>query len=1242
MRLGERLLRQARPVRAALALAVGLGLLAGVVVAGQARFLSGVVSQVFLEDRSLAQVTPMLAVLLVLALVRAALAWGSEVAANRVAGRVKSDLREQLVTHLLALGPAYTRGERSGELSNTAVEGIEALDAYFCQYLPQLALAALVPVTVLLFVFPLDWVSGLVLLLTAPLLPVFMVLIGNLADGLTRRQWTSLSRMSAHFLDVLQGLSTLKVLGRSREEIGTIAEISDGFRKATMGVLRVAFLSALVLEMVATVSTAVVAVQVGLRLLYGHLSFEQAFFVLLLAPEFYLPLRLLGTRFHAGTAGVGAARRIYEVLSTKVEAQSESEAEAGLCLSLDLADVHYAYDEGQRPALRGLSLSIAQGEKVALVGPSGAGKSTVAHLLLRFVEPDHGTIIVDGRDLHSIPATVWRREVAWVPQDPYLFFGSVADNIRLARPEASADDVAWAARQAHAHAFIEALPQGYDTVIGERGARLSGGEAQRIALARAFLKDAPFVILDEATANLDPETDDLIQEALARLLQGRTALIISHRLGTAVRADRIVVMDEGRAVESGSHAALLQQGGLYRRLVTAYASNPGYRPEATSSVTPSLGKATAPCLPPGARDIPCLPPGARDIPCPPPGATAKEAVALRCATGIAILRRDRVAPPATVPAPFAALSDNKRSARPPRTLARLLSLATAFFGQMALAVLLGVATIGSSIGLMTTSAYIIARAALHPSIADLQVAIVGVRFFGIARGMARYLERVVSHDVTFRLLARLRVWFYQALEPLAPARLMQYRSGDLLSRIVADVDTLQDFFLRAIAPPAVAVLATVLAAILVGSFNPWLAIPLLGFLLMAGAGVPLLVWALSRTPGRLLVQVRSELNATLVDGIQGLPDLLAFGQEARTRDKVRGLSRDLGTQQARMASIGGLHTALTGLLMNLATLVELGVAIPLVSTGHLDGVFLALLTLAVMSSFEGVLPLSQAFQTLAGSLEAGRRLFEIVDTEPAVYEPPSPNPVPISKNAALRAEGVTFSYAPGLLPALDGISFELPRGKRLAVVGPSGAGKSTLIHLLLRFWETQGGHILLDGRELREYGQDDWRRLVGVVSEHTHLFNATVRENLLLARPEASDEEMVQAARGAQIHEFVESLPQGYDTWIGEQGLRLSGGQRQRLAIARAILRDAPLLILDEPTANLDALTEREVLASVRALMAGRTVLIVTHRLVGLEDADEILVLRSGRIVERGRHRELLAVNGLYHRMWEIQTQALV
>ena len=1215
MNLDRRLLKVATGSRAALAVTIGLGFAGGVLVVLQARYLSEAIARSFLEHRGSQEVKGPLLLLLGIIVLRAGFAWASEISASAIARRVKTTLRGQLLEHLFALGPAYTNGERTGELANTALEGVEDLDAYFSRYLPQLALAALVPVTFLLFIFPVDPLSGAVLLVTAPLIPLFMILIGGAAQALTRRQWGTLSRLSAYFLDVLQGLTALKTLGRSKAQARVIAEASERFRQATMSVLRVTFLSALALELVSTLSTAVVAVEIGLRLLYGRLSFEQAFFVLVLAPEFYLPIRLLGARFHAGMSGVAAAKRIFEILETPLpegkalptlQRSASPGNERSRPSAIRFEDVCFAYSEG-RPALKGVSFALEPGEITALVGPSGAGKSTVAGLLLGFLRPDQGRITVGDLNLSDLPLAGWRSRLAWVSQNPYLFDDTVSANIALARPGASFDEIVKAARLANAHEFIQELPDGYDTRIGERGTRLSGGQAQRIALARAFLKDAPILILDEAGANLDPEGEALLVQAFERLLENRTALIIAHRLSTVFRADKILVFEDGRLVEKGSHAELLKHGNLYRQLVATY------RGEAGGLILPAF-EGRAMDSPPG---------------------------------------RSNGRFPVQRASPASAL-ESLSSPALASSFWRLLKLAAPFAGLAVLAALLGFATVGSGIGLLAASAFILSAAALHPSIAVLQVAIVGVRFFGLSRGFFRYLERYLSHEVTFRLLANLRVWFYQALEPLAPARLLGYHSGDLLARILGDIQNLENFYVRALAPLGTAFLTGLAACAFMAYFAPLLALALVVFLAAAGIGVPALVRLLSRETARREVLTRAALKTALVAGLQGLADLLTNGAEVRQKKRIATLSRALALAQRRMAHLTGLQAGLEILLANLGMWAVLVLAIPLVQAGRFEGVYLAVIVLAALASFEAVAPLPAAFQALESSLESARRLFEIVDARPEVRDPENPQPAP--RAYGLHVQDVSFRYpAPetfeGSTPlrtrmkgaplVLDRIRFDLGERKRLAIVGPSGAGKSTLAHLLLRFWEYEQGEILLGGKDLRGYRGDDLRRAIGVVSQNAYLFNASVRENLLVACPKATEEQLVQAAQAARLHEFIQSLPQGYETWIGEHGLRLSGGERQRLAIARALLKDPPLLILDEATANLDALTEREVLGIIQELMQGRTTLWITHRLAGMEAMDEILVLCEGRIVERGRHSELLAAGGTYRRMWELQNGRL-
>ena len=570
MNFDRRLFGQLRQVRWLLILTLIASLLTSAAILGQAKALSRTIRLAFLQHQDLQATSPFLFIFLLLTVGRAFFHWLSQEASSRMASRIKVDLRRRVSEHLIGLGPYYVRSRTSGELTNTLLNGIDALDAYFSQYLPQLFLAVLIPVLILVFVFPIDVLSGFVFLITAPLIPVFMVLIGDVAQTLTKRQWRTLSRMSAYLLDVLQGLTTLKVLGRSRDQVQKIAEITEAFRHRTMRVLRVAFLSALALELLATISTAIIAVEIGLRLLYGKMAFESALFILILAPEFYLPLRQLGTRFHAGLEGVSAAQSLFRILDEPVVSfRGTAKRLASPAFAIEFQNVSYTYSGGTRPAVEAVSFRIEPKSMTALVGPSGAGKSTLIGLLLRFIVEQEGAILVDGEPLGNFDPTAWRRHVAWVPQAPYLFHTSVYENIRLARPGATEAEVVRAARLAHLHEFITSLPDGYQTQVGERGTRLSGGQAQRLAVARAFLKDSAFIILDEPTSHLDPQGERLLSEAIHRLVENRTVLLIAHRLSTVRKADRIVVLARGRVAEIGTHRDLLQRGRFYKELVGA-------------------------------------------------------------------------------------------------------------------------------------------------------------------------------------------------------------------------------------------------------------------------------------------------------------------------------------------------------------------------------------------------------------------------------------------------------------------------------------------------------------------------------------------------------------------------------------------------------------------------------------------------------------------------------------------------
>jgi ATP-binding cassette, subfamily C, bacterial CydD len=546
--LDPRLLRYSAAARGYLAVTVGLGLAATGLILIQAGLLAHLLASAA-TGTGVAMLAGSLGALLAVLLARAAANYGGETAALRAAAAVKSQLRRRLTDHALRLGPSWLARRRPGEVTTLATRGLDGLDAYFARYLPQLVLACIVPFAVLIRVGLADWISGLIVALTLPLIPFFAIVIGLRTKAVTQRQWRLLARLGGHFLDVVEGLPTLKLFGRGKPQAEVIGQVTDEYRSATMASLRLAFLSGFVLDLTAALATALVAVEVGLRLLAGHVSYQTALLVLLLTPEAYLPLRAVGTQFHASTEGAAAARDVFQILDTPVPAtQPARAARRPVDLRKDtiwLSQVTLTYPGRDHDALSGVSLSIRPGDQITLAGPSGAGKSSLLALLLRFAQPSSGRMDVGGVDLASVPLDEWRRQIAWVPQHPYLFATSVADNIALGRPEASPKAIQEAARAAGAAEFIEDLSEGYDTMVGERGLRLSSGQRQQIALARAFLRDAPLLLLDEPTAHLDAASAARLAAALGTLAVGRTVIQVSHAPSPASSAGRVLTLDQG-------------------------------------------------------------------------------------------------------------------------------------------------------------------------------------------------------------------------------------------------------------------------------------------------------------------------------------------------------------------------------------------------------------------------------------------------------------------------------------------------------------------------------------------------------------------------------------------------------------------------------------------------------------------------------------------------------------------------
>ncbi|WP_344045858.1 thiol reductant ABC exporter subunit CydD [Streptomyces thermoalcalitolerans] len=1155
--IDPRLLRHARATRLFLVAVVGLGAVGAGLMIAQAMLIAEVVVGAFQHHRTVAALRTPLLLLVAVACGRALVSWLTELAAHRASAAVKSELRGRLLERATALGPGWLSGQRTGSLVALATRGIDALDDYFARYLPQLGLAVVVPVAVLARIVTEDWVSAALIVGTLPLIPVFMVLIGWATQSRMDRQWRLLSRLSGHFLDIVAGLPTLKVFGRAKAQAESIRRITGEYRRATMRTLRIAFLSSFALELLSTLSVALVAVAIGMRLVHGGMDLYTGLVILVLAPEAYLPLRQVGAQYHAAAEGLAAAEEVFAVLETPVPVSGTGAVPTG---TLAFEKVTVRYPGRSADAVTDVSFAVRPGETVALVGPSGAGKSTLLNVLLGFVRPTAGRVRIAGADLADLDLEQWRSRIAWVPQRPHLYAGTVAENVRLARPDADDAAVRSALADAGALEFVDTLPEGMDTRLGEDGAGLSAGQRQRLALARAFLADRPVLLLDEPTAALDGATEAEIVAAVRRLSAGRTVLMVVHRPALLEVADRVV-----RLGEAESHASA-------RAAVSSSTARPADKP---------LPEHTAASPGPEAE-----------------GAAAKGDVLTR----------------------VRAMSGPRR-------------------GRLFLALLLGSLALGSAVGLMATSGWLISRASQQPPVLHLMMAVTATRAFGIGRAVFRYTERLVSHDAVLRVLADVRVAVYRRLERLAPAGLHRMRRGDLLTRLVADVDALQDYWLRWLLPAGAALIVSMASVVFTGRLLPEAGAVLAAGLLAAGAGVPLVTGAVSRRAEHRLAPARGALATRVTDLLTGTAELTVAGalpaRTAETRRADDALTR-ISSRAATATAIGGGLTALiSGLTVAAAAL--LGARA--VADGRLAGVAMAVVVLTPLAAFEAVLGMPLAVQYRQRVRRSAERVYEVLDAPGPVHEPERPRQAPASP-FPLVIDRLTARHAGQDRPALSGVSLTLTQGRRVAVVGPSGSGKTTLAQVLLRFLDAEAGTCTLGGVDARDLSGDDVRRLVGLCAQDAHLFDSSVRENLLLAKKDATEAELRDALARARLLDWVDTLPDGLDTLVGEHGARLSGGQRQRLALARALLADFPVLVLDEPAEHLDLATADALTADLLAATEGRTTLLITHRLAGLEAVDEVIVLDRGHVVQRGTYAELAALPGPLRQMVEREAEA--
>ena len=1176
MHLEPRLWRFTAGVRGRIAAATAIGVLAAAVGVGRLALLGWLIAQVFAGAPPADLALPILGVAATMVL-RGLLEHWRTMVAHETAAQVQKRLRRALFDKIASLGPAYVGRERSGAITLTLIDGVEQLETYFGQYLPQLLVSILTPILIFAFVAWLDLPVALVLTgfaLAALFLPSLWHRFDvNHAQGRQR----AYAAFASEFLDSIQGLATLKAFGQSRSRADMLAFKARDLFQRTMWVLATNVLTRGITDCCIAIGAAAALTLGAWRVQAGEMELASLLIILMMGVEIFRPMRDLRSVLHQGMVGMSAAQGIYRIFDAAPDVHDAPAAGDAdhLAPSVAFENVVFRYPGARRDAHRGVSFDVRPGERVGLVGPSGSGKSSVVRLLLRFFDPDSGVVRIGGRDLRTLSFREIRRNIAVVSQDAFLFHGTVADNIRIGRPDAPMADIVAAARAANIHDFVETLGDGYDTVVGEKGVKLSGGQRQRVAIARALLRDAPILVLDEALSAVDAENEATIQAALDRLMQGRTTLVLAHRLSSVIDCDRIVVMDEGRVVETGRHAQLMAAGGAYADLMREQAQESA---EAMDLVaTPERQPAeTAAATPGGAKLAPTE--------------GVIKAEGLNWAQAIAALMR----------------------------------VILPWKGRLGLTFFFGVTRVLAFIGVGVASALIVY--ALKTG-GDPGPYMVWLWALAPLAGILHWLESWVAHDMAFRLLAEMRIDAFRKLDALAPAYLTRRRTGDIMSLATHDIELIEYFFAHTVAPAFVAILVPAGVLVVLAMTSPWLALALLPFLLAVGLS-PFLRRERVDSRGSAAREAAGELGAYTVDSVQGLGELAAFQDETRRGDGLDALAdrhealrlpffRELTRQQSLLevlTGLGGLAVVATG-----ATLAANGAVAP---------ALLPLMTLLAMAAFLPVSEIAQIGRQLADTLGATRRYYALENEPIPVAD--GPGAPPSAGAAGLVLDDVTFRYPAQTRRALDRVSVDIPAGRTVALVGMSGAGKTTTAQLLMRFWDPDEGRILLDGTDLRQFALDDLRGRIALVAQDTYLFNDTLRANVLIARPDADAATLDAAIDHAALGALVETLPDGLDTPVGERGASLSGGQRQRVAIARAFLKDAPILILDEATSHLDAVNEALVRKALDRLKADRTTVVIAHRLSTVRDADLILLMEDGRLIEQGDHASLMAKGGRY------------
>lgn len=1110
-------------------------------------------------------------------IVRAASIYLAQRAGDKAAFEAVRRVRSLVYDKLTALGPSYTETVPTAEAVQTSVEGATQLQVYFGGYLPQLFFAGLAPITLFVLLAGQAGLPAALLLACVPVIPVSIMMVMRNAKKIGAEYWGSYVDLGGMFLEAVQGLTTLKVYQADRDWHERINAESERFRGATMRLLVMQLRSICVMDLVVYMGAALGIIVAALQLASGKISFESAFLIVFLSQEFFLPMRRLGSLFHTAMNGMAASRRMFSILDTPEPERGNAELD-GL-VDIELSGVGYAY--GDRTVLDGADATIARGSLVALVGESGGGKSTLAGIISGRKDAYRGSVRIGGIELRDATATSLMRAVTLVPTNGYLFAGTLRENLLLAKPDATDAELLHALDRTRVAAFVQANG-GLDMAINEGGTNLSGGQRQRVCMARALLHDSPIYVFDEATSNVDAASEAAIGEVIASLAGDHTVIVVAHRLSTIVGADQILVLERGRIAERGTHDELLADAGVYARMWNSQEQLSAYA---------------------YAED------GAEDVAV----AEAAEGDDGRDGADMA----DAAAAPG---------SDHARRSAP-SIMWRMMGLVRPLAGWLVLAVALG------SIGMLTAAfvpafgAFGLMAALGHNALGlGLVASCAACAACGITRGPLHYGEQLCNHYIAFRLLAHIRDLVFGALRQLAPAKLEGRGKGELVSLVTSDIELLEVFYAHTISPIVIALVCTAVFEGFLLAVSPELAgIALVAYAVL-GVLLPLVSAKACGTTGRQSREGAGKLGAFVLDSLRGASETIQFAGGADRSRALGELTEQVGAVDARLKRRQAASEAAADALILVANLVMLGHALQLVAAGTIDfaAAFVAVFTF--VSSFGSVMAVSRLGASLQETLASGARVLDLLDEQPQCAEVTDGQNVEF---AGAAAEHVSFSYvggagaddagqAAGETAAsliLDDVTCTFAPGTMTCIMGRSGSGKSTLLKLLMRFWDPTAGAITVSGVDARRINTASLRSHEAYMTQDTHLFCGTVRENLLVARADATDAELLDACQSASLTALIDRLPQGLDTPVAELGDSLSGGERQRIGLARIFLNDAPFILLDEPTSALDALNEAAVMQAVDELKRrGKTIVLVSHRASTCAFADRSLSVEHGRL----------------------------